>query len=183
MTYHSREPFTGARRVFAAIGKGVKEVANDSTHMALSSGDRMPQVGLGLWKMPQDVCADQVFNSIKHGYRLLDSAADYGNEVMTGQGIKRALDEGVCKREDLFVVSKLWNTFHRPENVKLACKKTLTDMGVDYLDLYLIHFPIALQFVPIESKYPPEWVNFDKKVNGGKDRMVLDTGVSYQQTW
>ena len=103
----------------------------------------MPSVGLGLWKMPKEECANAVYKSIEAGYRLLDSACDYGNEQETGEGIKNALYYNLCKREDLFVVSKLWNTFHRPEHVELACKKTMSDLGVDYLDLYLIHFPIA----------------------------------------
>ena len=129
--------------------------------------------------MPKDICADMVYNAIKIGYRLLDGACDYGNEVEVGQGIRRALDENVCRREDLFVVSKLWNTFHRPENVKLACQKSLTDLGLDYLDLYLIHFPIAQPFVPIETCYPPEWINNDPAINGGIPKMCLDTGVTY----
>ena len=137
------------------------------TSLVLSSGDKMPQVGLGVWKMPLDICADSVYNAIKNGYRLIDSACDYGNEAKTGEGIKRALDEGICSREDLFVTSKLWNTFHRPEHVKEGCLKTLKDLGLDYLDLYVIHFPIAMPYVPIDQLYPPEWVNFDEKVNGG----------------
>ena len=60
-------------------------------------------------------CAQIVYESIKRGFRLIDSAEVYKNENEAGQGIKRALDEGVVKREDLFIVSKLWNTFHRPE--------------------------------------------------------------------
>jgi len=141
----------------------------------------MPTVGLGLWKMPGDKCADAVYNSIKAGYRLLDSACDYGNEDKTGAGIKKALDEKIFERKDLFVVSKLWNTFHKPENVELACKKTMSDLGVDYLDLYLIHFPIAQKFVPIDQLYPPEWVNFQD--DDGVPKMILDNTVTYQQTW
>ena len=155
----------------------------DERHLVLRTGDKMPKLGLGLWKMPKDCCSEMVYQAIKHGYRLLDSAADYGNEVQTGEGIKRALDEGICERKDLFIVTKLWNTFHRPEHVKLACQKSMTDLGVSYLDLYIIHFPIAMAFVPIETRYPAEWINHDPAVNGGTPKMVVDYGVTYQQTY
>ena len=62
-----------------------------------------------------------------------------------GAGIKRAIDSGLVSRSDLWVTSKLWNTFHRPEHVEMACRKTMEDLGLDYLDLYLIHFPISLK--------------------------------------
>ena len=75
-----------------------------------------------------------------------------------GEGIAKAIDEGVCKREDLFITSKLWNTYHHPDHVEAACRKSLEDLGLDYLDLYLIHFPISLQFVPFHARYPPGWV-------------------------
>ena len=95
------------------------------TYLALSSGDKLPSVGLGLWKMPKHECANAVYKAIEAGYRLLDSACDHGNEQETGEGIKNALYNNLCKRDDLFIVSKLWNTFHRPEHVKLACRKTM----------------------------------------------------------
>lgn len=81
----------------------------------------MPKVGYGCWKVPKDKIADCTYTAIKSGYKLIDEAAVYGNEKGCGEGIKKALDEGLVKREDLWVVSKLWNTFHRKENVKAAC--------------------------------------------------------------
>ena len=119
---------------------------------------QMPAVGLGLWKLDKSGCADVVRNAIEIGYRHLDSAADYGNEEEVGAGIQQALADGLCKREDLWITSKLWNTFHRPEHVREACEKTLADLAVDYLDLYLIHFPISLKYVGIKTRYPPEWI-------------------------
>ena len=119
----------------------------------------MPEVGFGLWKVPQDVCSTTVFKAIEVGYRHFDSASDYGNEREVGEGIKAALDRGLCKREDLWITSKLWNTYHHPDHVNLALEKTLNDLQLEYLDLYMIHFPISLEFVPFEERYPPEWFN------------------------
>lgn len=152
-----------------------------TAHQVLRTGNKLPLVGLGLWKMPKDVCADVVYNAIEAGYRLLDGACDYGNEAEVGEGIRRAIEAGLVKREDLCVLSKLWNTFHRPEHVELACRKSLADLGLDYLDVYLIHFPIALKFVPVEHRYPPEW-NYEPK-DESPCMIPDDTGVTYQQTW
>jgi len=140
---------------------------------------QMPAVGFGLWKIARDDTADMVFNAIKAGYRHLDSAADYGNEQQAGEGIRRALAEGLCTREDLWITSKLWNTFHHPQHVREACEKTLSDLGLDYLDLYLIHFPISLRYVPIAKRYPPEWI-FDPQAE--HPEMVIDP-VPLADTW
>ena len=86
------------------------------------------------------------YNAIANGYRRLDCACDYGNEQEVGQGISRAIQDGLCKREDLFVTSKLWNTYHKPEHVPLAMKKTLADLALSYVDEYLIHFPISMEY-------------------------------------
>jgi diketogulonate reductase-like aldo/keto reductase len=126
--------------------------------------------------MGTDVCADMVYEAIKAGYRHLDGAAAYGNEKEVGQGIKRALDEGIVKREDLFVTTKLWNTFHHKEHVEMAFMRSLTDMGLDYVDLYLIHFPVSLKFVPFEQNYPPDW-----KYN--EELGMIEDPVSYIETW
>ena len=117
----------------------------------------IPKCGLGTWKIPANQVTSLVYRSIKElGVRHIDTACDYGNEVEVGLGINQAIDEGIVKREQLWVTSKLWNTYHSPEHVKLACQKSLKDLNLDYLDLYLIHFPISLKFVPFEERYPPE---------------------------
>ena len=118
----------------------------------------MPPVGFGLWKIPRENTANAVVEAIRAGYRHFDSAADYANEAQTGEGIARAISDGLVTRDELWITSKLWNTFHAPEHVEEACRKTLADLQVECLDLYLIHFPIALEYVPIEERYPPEWL-------------------------
>ena len=135
---------------------------NQQTHLTLSgTGNKMPVVGLGCWKIEGKITGDTVYEAVKAGYRCIDEAADYGNEKQAGEGIARAIADGHVKREDLWVTSKLWNTYHRKEHVEAACRKSLTDLGLDYVDLYLVHFPISLKFVPFENMYPPEWVHFD----------------------
>jgi D-xylose reductase len=139
----------------------------------------MPAVGLGLWKLDLDEVADTVYNAIKTGYRHLDSAADYGNEKQVGEGIARAIADGLCRREDLWITSKLWNTFHRQEHVQAACKKSLDDLGIEYFDLYLVHFPIALKYVDFNDRYPPEWI-----FNPGDEYPAMEPdAVPLSETW
>jgi len=143
------------------------------------TGQQMPAVGLGLWKIdPQDV-AQAVYQAIEAGYRHLDSAADYGNEKQVGEGIARAIADGLCSRDELWVTSKLWNTYHRQEHVEAACRKSLDDVGLDYFDLYLVHFPIALSYVDFNDRYPPEWLFDPAAENPG---MQLDA-VPLSETW
>ncbi|MCS5593977.1 MAG: aldo/keto reductase [Porticoccaceae bacterium] len=143
------------------------------------TGQLMPAVGLGLWKLGLDEVADTVYNAIKAGYRHLDSAADYGNEKQVGEGITRAIADGLCCREDLWITSKLWNTFHRQEHVQAACEKSLDDLGIDYFDLYLVHFPIALKYVDFNDRYPPEWI-----FHPGDEHPVMELdAVPLSETW
>jgi D-xylose reductase len=137
------------------------------------------KIGLGLWKIPNDQTADTVYKAIEIGYRHLDSACDYGNEIEVGAGIARAVGDGICTREELVVVSKLWNTYHSKEHVKNALEKTLNDLGLDYIDSYLIHFPIAQPFVPFETRYPPQWI-FDPDAADPKMELA---SVPLFETW
>lgn len=152
---------------------------NDCSRIVLNSGCEFSSVGLGLWKIENQTAAETVFHAIHAGYRHLDAACDYGNEREVGSGIQRALGEGLCRREDLWVTSKLWNTFHRRGNVRAALEKSLHDLQLDYLDLYLIHFPIALRHVEIEERYPPGWI-FDPEAS--EPRMEPDS-VPLSETW
>ena len=117
----------------------------------------LPAVGLGLWKIENAAVGDLIKEAVRCGYRHLDSACDYGNEAEAGVGIEQALAAGYCRREDLWVTSKLWNTFHEPKHVRPALERTLSDLRLDYLDCYLVHFPIALAYVSPETRYPPGW--------------------------
>lgn len=123
----------------------------------LRSGLELDSLGLGLWKIDTAQTAGVVHSAIECGYRHFDSACDYGNEIQSGEGFSKALADGIVAREDLWVTSKLWNSYHRGEHVRGALLKSLADLQLDYLDLYLMHFPIASQYVPIEERYPPGW--------------------------
>ena len=145
-----------------------------SAHL-FPDGTALPSPGLGTWKIPDDVTAQIVHEAIECGYRHLDCAADYGNEKLVGKGIASAIAAGLCTRGDLWVTGKLWNTYHEPQHVRAACERSLQDLGLDYFDLFLIHFPIALEFVPFDELYPPGWTA------GGEAMSPIK--VPYADTW
>lgn len=144
----------------------------------LPDGSAFPSPGLGTWKIAEDRVASVVHEAIEVGYRHLDCACDYGNEHLVGQGIKSALNANLCSRDELWITGKLWNTYHEKEHVTAACERSLSDLGIDQFDLYLIHFPIALEYVPFEERYPPGWVNPSEEPTAMKP-----IPVSYAETW
>ena len=123
----------------------------------LASGNSLASVGLGLWKIENEVTASVVQTAIDCGYRHFDAACDYGNEREAGDGFTQAIGDGKVSREELWITSKLWNTYHRAEHVRPALERTLKDLQQDYLDLYLMHFPISQQYVDFDARYPPGW--------------------------
>jgi D-xylose reductase len=147
--------------------------------LRLRTGVQIPAIGLGMWKVPNQACARLVQDAVSAGYQHFDCACDYGNECEVGEGLQQVIDNRMSTREQLWITSKLWNTYHRPEHVEPACRKSLSDLRLDYLDLYLIHFPIAQQYVAFDERYPPGWFDDPK---AAQPKMAFDR-VPISETW
>ncbi|GIO53660.1 aldo/keto reductase [Paenibacillus cineris] len=135
----------------------------------LNNGIEMPWLGLGVFKVEEgSELVEAVKAAVKHGYRSIDTAAVYANETSVGQGIREALADSGLKREDLFVTSKVWNADLGYDSTIAAYEKSLKKLGLDYLDLYLIHWPVA-------GKYKEAWRAMEQLY---KDGRVKSIGVS-----
>ncbi|BGP17965.1 hypothetical protein JCM10213_003972 [Rhodosporidiobolus nylandii] len=141
-----------------------------SPTVTLQNGKTIPQLGFGTWQAPDEEVKKAVEVALKAGYRHLDLAKVYQNQKAIGPAIASA---GVS-RSDLFITSKLWNSSHKPENVEPALDDTLKELGLEYLDLYLIHWPVAF-----EEEGDPT-VNLFPKEN---DSCKIDAKTSIVDTW
>lgn len=132
----------------------------------------MPIVGLGVWRMEGKDIKDLLNNAIKIGYRHFDCAADYQNEAEVGEALAEAFQTGIVKREDLFITTKLWNSDHG--HVLEACKDSLKKLRLDYLDLYLVHFPVATKHTGVGTT---------SSALGEDGVLDIDTTISLETTW
>jgi len=111
----------------------------------LSNGISMPALGLGTWKSSDDDVERAVREALEVGYRHIDCASIYGNEAAVGRALGAAFRAGDVSRDQVWITTKLWNDSHDPEHVRPALERSLGDLGLDYLDLYLMHWPIAMK--------------------------------------
>lgn len=112
-------------------------------YTTLANGVEMPMEGFGVFQVPEEACKDVVLNAIRTGYRLIDTASSYKNEEAVGQAIKEAVAAGLVKREELFITTKAYIHEMGYDNLKEAFARSLDKLGLDYLDLYLIHMPLG----------------------------------------
>lgn len=138
-------------------------------YLNFNNGDKMPALGLGTWKSAKGEVYKAVRESIKIGYRHFDCAFIYGNEKEIGQAIADAINGGEVTRNELWITSKLWNNRHRKADIQAAIELTLSDLQLDYLDLYLIHWPVVHQY---DIDYPQ---------NG--EQLVSLNEVPLTETW
>lgn len=131
-------------------------------HHTFLNGEAVPAIGLGTWKAPAGEMASIIENAIEAGYRSFDCAYIYGNEPEIGTAFQKAIKSRIVSREELFITSKLWNNSHQKEDVLPALKATLSDLQVDYLDLYLIHWPVATQKVAIHPKVASDYLSLNE---------------------
>ncbi|KAM1049129.1 hypothetical protein ACFX13_028881 [Malus domestica] len=140
--------------------------------ITLNSGFNMPVVGLGVWRMEGKEIRDLVLNALNLGYRHFDCAADYKNEPEVGEALAEAFSTGLVKREDLFITTKLWNSDHG--HVVEACKDSLKKLRLDYLDLFLVHFPVATKHTG---------VGMTGSALDEDGVLEIDTTISLETTW
>ena len=137
--------------------------------LSFENNDKMPKIGLGTWKSGPGEVSNAVEHAVKNGYRHIDCAPVYQNEKEVGKGLKSGIQKAGIQRDEMWVTSKLWNTEHQGERVIPAIKQTLQDLQLNELDLFLIHWPVALKPGTVFPDKPSDFLSLDE--------------VPLQETW
>jgi 2,5-diketo-D-gluconate reductase A len=136
--------------------------------ITLNDGNRIPQLGLGVFQIPPDETTAAVRTALEIGYRHIDTAQMYGNEQGVGQGVR----ESGVDRGQVYITSKLNNGFHRPDDARRAFEETLSELGTDYVDLFLIHWPLPTRY---DGDFVSTWTTLEEFKADGRARSI---GVS-----
>nr|XP_049703882.1 uncharacterized protein LOC110382948 [Helicoverpa armigera] len=162
-------------------------------YLALADGSKMPVLAVGTALLDPRLIKYQIGAAIDLGYRAIDTAYIYGNEKEVGEAIQAKIDDGTVRREDLYIISKLWSTFHRTDLVEQACRASLEKMGLEYFDLYMIHNPMSFKegSDPIpkiatviqysQHDYLDAWYGMEDLVNKGLVRSIGVSNFNSQQ--
>jgi alcohol dehydrogenase (NADP+) len=163
-----------------ALSSARRNQTNSTTCLLASQMSERFPIGLGTYEISPDKIGGAIQNAIHTGYRRIDCAPVYFNEDKIGDALASELSEGSVARKDLYIVSKLACPFHRKDHVKIALQKTLNDLRLDYLDLFLIHWPQAFHYVDIDPTNRG-WENED--IDEGDGGNKIDPSVSVHETW
>ena len=141
----------------------------DIRGITLHTGAQMPFVGFGTWLSSSEEARAAVSTALDVGYKHVDCAYSYYNQTGVGAALAEKM-KGTVGRQDLFITSKLWNTDHKGEDVRPACLQTLEELNLDYLDLYLIHWPVGYKKSKLKIPY-------------NDDGTIAISDVHYTETW
>jgi len=165
-----------------------------SKRVLLNDGHFMPLVGLGTYTALDQEVKKTLRMAIEAGYRMFDTAMLYENEVAIGEAIREMIDEGIIRREDIFITTKVWNTYHSQKQVMVSAKKSLENLGLDYVDLLLIHWPTGFKensghrpkdsngkYMYSEIDYTETWLGMEDVLESGLTKSIGVSNFNHKQ--